>query len=86
MRERKPFFQSVRHPHCEMNKWGVVFVPNGHPDGVDYWGRSFDVVPLRNGLLDLLSSIEDEARELGYRQVAARPDWYWLKPHKESRQ
>jgi hypothetical protein len=60
------FFQSKKHPHLTMNKWGLVFAPNGHPDGVDYYGENFTVVPLRNGLLQLQYDVQDEAKEAGY--------------------
>ena len=55
-------FQSTKHPHVRVNRHGVCLVPNGHPDGVDYWGKSFDLVPLRAGLLPLEWEVEREWR------------------------
>ena len=55
-------FQSIKHPHVRLNRHGVALVPNGHPDGADYFGKSFDLVPLRQGLLDLQWEVEREAR------------------------
>ena len=62
----EPFFQSLAHPHLTMNRYGIVFAPNGHADGVDYWGKSCLIVPLRRGLLNLESQVQDEARASGY--------------------
>ena len=60
-------FQSVQHPHVKLNRHGVPLVPNGHPDGCDYYGKSFDLVPLRSGLLDLRYEVEREATAAGFK-------------------
>jgi len=77
------FFVSKKHPHLRMNKWGVVFAPNGHPDGADYFGKSFEYVWLRQGLLDLQYEIEEEARAEGYTHKYVGGEKLYSKPTKE---
>ncbi len=58
-------FHSKLYPHLSMNSHGVVFAPNGHPDGVDYFGMSEEHVPLRVGLHKLERAVWREARKIG---------------------
>ncbi len=71
------FFVSARHPHLWMNRFSVVFAPNGHPDGCDYYGKSYEFVPLRSGLLDLRYEVEQEAYESGYRYEMRAGEKCW---------
>lgn len=65
---REGLFRSTKHPHLSMNKYGVVFAPNGHPDGADYFGKSFARVWLRRGLLALMYEVQAEAQAAGFRK------------------
>jgi len=60
-------FHSTLYPHLSMNSYGVVFAPNGHPDGVGYFGQSEEHVPLRVGLHKLQKAVWREARNSGLR-------------------
>lgn len=62
-------FQSKLHPHLFMNQAGVVFAPNGHPDGVGYFGKENDYVPLQAGLFNLQKAVWREARQSGLRML-----------------
>lgn len=74
-------FQSIKHPHCRMNRYGVVLVPNGHADGATYYGKSFSHVPLRQGLLSLASEIESEAHQAGWtKRYTGNAEVAWSKP------
>ncbi len=77
----RPFFRSMKYPHLTMNRYGIVFAPNGHPDGVDYFGRSFPDVPLHRGLLPLRYEVEEEARQAGYtKQYIGNAEVLWRRP------
>lgn len=74
------FFTSVLHPPCVMNRYSVVAVPNGHPDGVTYYGKSFKHVPLLPGKTDLRYAVEEEARVAGYTYRYEGQEKVWRKP------
>ena len=74
------FFQSVKHPPCVMNRFSVVAVPNGHPDGADYYSKSFEFVPLASGKLDLRYAVEQEAHDAGYSHRYEGGEKIWTKP------
>lgn len=76
-------FQSTKHPHARMNKYGVVFVPNGHPDGADFYSSAFEWVPRRNGTLPLQDAIEAEARAAGWTmKYLKNGEVLWTRPRK----
>ena len=78
------FFVSQKHPHLWMNRFSVVFAPNGHPDGRDFYGKSFEYVPLRQGTLDLRYEVEHEAYEAGYRYRIEQGEKVWTKPVRQA--
>ena len=64
MSRQRFFFTSTEYAPCVLNKWGVVFVPDGHEWGVDYW-VGFEYVPVASH--ELRNKVLAEARDAGAR-------------------
>lgn len=74
------FFRCKKHAPAVMNKYGVVFVPHGHPAGATWW-KGGEYTILERGNLDLHYAVEEEARQAGctYRCIG-NCEVLWSKP------